>query len=343
MFIPDYTITPKLLANIKRITAITTSLNSRGFPKTVLMKLEKSASELSVYSSTSIEGNPLPLTEVKKILKNKPANLRDSEREVVNYNNALEALNAMVSKKTVVPDLKMILGIHKSVMTGLVTKGKCGHLRKEPVFVNNPKTGQPVYLPPDAKDVKLLMEDLVHFLRQNQKKLDPLILAGLFHRQFVIIHPFTDGNGRTARLVTKALLAAMGINTFNLFSFENYYNQNITRYFENVGVLGNYYDIRGGIDFTSWLEYFTDGIIDELLRVQKELDISTATPETRLKDYHNKILEYIQKNGYITDKDYSRFTDRAKATRSLDFNKLIDMGIIERMGKGKSTYYKLKR
>jgi len=99
----------------------------------------------------------------------------------------------------------------------------------------------------------------------------------------VIIHPFIDRNGRTARLATKVLLARMGLNTFNLFSFENYYNQNVTRYFQNVGLMGNYYDLKDDMDFTPWLEYFTDGIIDELLRVKKELEKETATPDTVLK------------------------------------------------------------
>ncbi|KKT78732.1 MAG: hypothetical protein UW74_C0017G0001, partial [Candidatus Giovannonibacteria bacterium GW2011_GWC2_44_8] len=83
---------------------------------------------------------------------------------------------------------------------------------------------------------------------------------------------YIDGNGRTVRLVTKALLSSMGLNTFNLFSFENYYNTNVAKYFEFVGERGNYYDLANKLDFTSWLIYFTGGIIDELLRVGKELE-----------------------------------------------------------------------
>ncbi|MBU1017759.1 Fic family protein [Patescibacteria group bacterium] len=341
MFNPKYTITPKLLENIKQITALVTLLNSKKFSRTILMRLEKAAQEFSAYSSTSIEGNPLPLTEVKKILKNKPAHLRDSEKEVVNYNRALQRLDSLIADKNPTPDLKLILKIHADVMEGLAAKTRCGHLRAEPVFVNDPKTGKHVYLPPDHKDVRLLMEGLVRYVKKNQTA-DPLILAGLFHRQFVIIHPFIDGNGRTARLATKVILATMGINTFPLFSFENYYNQNVTRYFEKVGVFGDYYELKDDIDFTSWLEYFTDGIIDELLRVEKELKTSAATPDTTLKDYHLKMLRHIRENGYITDSDYARFSNRAKATRSLDFKKMIGMGLIERLGKGKSTYYKIK-
>ena len=66
MFKPKYTITNKLLGNIKRIAEIVTDLNSRSFPKVVLLEMERRAREISAHSSTSIEGNPLPLTEVKK-------------------------------------------------------------------------------------------------------------------------------------------------------------------------------------------------------------------------------------------------------------------------------------
>ena len=97
-------------------------------------------------------------------------------------------------------------------------------------------------------------------------------------------HPFMDGNGRTTRLATKVLLTQMGLNTFNLFSFENYYNKNVTRYFQYVGERGDYYDLKDKIDFTNWLEYFTEGIIDELLRVQEILPQITTNPANELQE-----------------------------------------------------------
>ena len=68
----------------------------------------------------------------------------------------------------------------------------------------------------------------------------------------------------------------------------------------------------------------------------------TISPDTALKDYHHKIIGFIKEKGFITDKDYSTLTDRAKPTRNLDFRKLIDLGLIVKAGKGKATYYKLK-
>lgn len=342
MFDPKYTISPKLLENIKHISTLIFELNGKKFIKVVLAELEKKAREISAHASTSIEGNPLPLTEVKKILKSHPKFVRDSEKEVLNYNEALLWLNEIVKKESTHLSIPLILRIQKIITKELIPKSRCGKIRQESVFVNDPGIRKTVYWPPDHQDVMSLLEDLFDFISQNETVLDPLIIAGIFHKQFVVIHPFMDGNGRTVRLATKVLLARMGVNTFNLFSFENYYNQNVSAYFQHVGARGNYYDLQKSIDFTPWLEYFTDGIIDELLRVSKILQTASITPETILQPHHNTILEYIQKNGFITDKIYSTLTNRAKPTRNQDFNKLIELGIIERLGKGKATIYKLK-
>ena len=342
MFKPSYTITHPLLENIKRVYSLVQGLNQRHFPSVVLVELQKTAEAVSTYASTSIEGNPLPLTDVKAILKNTPPNVRDSEREVLNYNDILKEINRRLENGPIPITLDLILTVQKRITQKLLPAHQSGKLRADPVFVNDPRERKTIYWPPDAQDVPKLTKDLVQFVDVNKNKIDPLILAGLFHRQMVIIHPFMDGNGRTTRLVTKILMADMGLNTFNLFSFENYYNQNVTRYFETVGVRGNYYDIAEQIDFTSWLEYFTGGIIDELLRVEKILPAVIVPPQAQLKPYHQKIIEFIEQKGFITDRDYAALVERAKPTRRLDFNKLIELGLIVREGKGKNTYYVLK-
>jgi Fic family protein len=342
MFTPKYIITPRILANIKQIATLTVELNHRPPLPVVFAEMEKRAVTLSAHTSTRIEGNPLPLTEVKRLLRTRPDNLRDSEREVINYNQALEHLNQRVSDGLGGLELQEILQIHRTVTQGLLESYYCGRLREEPVVVNNPRTGETVYHPPDHTDVKSMIEELTNFIENSRNKMDPLILAGLFHKQFVIIHPFTDGNGRTARLGTKMLLAAIGVDTFPLFSFENYYNRNVSKYFNHVGVVGNYYDIRDKIDFTPWLEYFTDGIIDELLRVSEEFITLAASPENTLQPHHNIILEIIRQHGYVTDRLYAARSTRAKSTRALDFNKLTMWGLIKRCGGGRNTHYKLQ-
>jgi Fic family protein len=336
-----YSISPQLLKNIKTIAIKINELNFYSHSKVVLTELEASAVAISTFSSTSIEGNPLPLTEVKKILKTRPKNIRASEKEVLNYNDALLSLNKKINTGALEFNLHLLLSIQKEITQGLLPKHQVGKWRKEPFFVNDPKLRKTIYWPPDHQDVETLLEELVSFIADQTESLDALILAGLFHKQFVIIHPFVDGNGRTVRLATKVLLAKMGLNIFHLFSFENYYNRQVSKYFEKVGVRGNYYDLVKQIDFTSWLEYFTDGILDELMRVEKELQTLERTPSTTLSKDQEKIISYLEKHSFIKDSDYARLTKRAKATRSLDFKKLILLGKIEKMSQGPATYYQL--
>ncbi len=335
MFNPRYFITPRLLRDIKDITVLVHELNRLAVPEVVLMHRQTEARSISTYASTSIEGNPLPLTDVRRLLKNQPAQLRHSEREVVNYNNALIALS---EQRGLVPDTGLLLRIHAGVMDGLLPLHQTGRFRQEPVVIREPRSGDIIFLPPDHQDVPRLIAELLSFIRENQG-LDPLLIAGLFHKQFVIIHPFMDGNGRTTRLATGHLLNGLGLRLMNLFSFENYYNRNVSRYFQMVGASGNYYDLAGELDFTPWLEYFAEGILDELQRVGKEL-AGQRTPETNLNPHDRLILAHIDAHGYITDKEYARLTERAKATRTLDFNRLIQLGLIKRLGSGRNTHYR---
>lgn len=339
MFQPNYHISPQLLDSIKRIAVLVYDLNRRRVSDIVYAELLSEAMITSTYASTSIEGNPLPLTEVKRLLKSQPTHVRQSEREVLNYNETLKRLNET-------PDApfttEQILSIHQGVVDGLLPAEHSGQWRQAPVVIHDPRSGNVVYLPPDHQDVPALMADLVRFVQAQIGQLDPLILAGIFHKQFVVIHPFVDGNGRTARLATKQLLAGLGLNLFQLLSFENYYNQNVTRYFQEVGVQGNYYDLVGSLDFTPWLEYFAEGILDELHRLDKQLVTRQRRPDQVLKPHHQIILDLIDAQGYVTDREYAEHTTRAKATRSLDFRTLVEMEIIERKGRGRSTYYQRK-
>jgi Fic family protein len=340
MFEPKYTITSILLANIKRIASIIAGLNERRFPQIVTFEMEKTAREISAHASTSIEGNPLPLTDVKQLLKQAPECIRDSEREVLNYNEALLAIKKRIDSGNARIGLETVLDTQRLVTKDLLPNFSSGALRVAPVFVNDPKVGQTVFWPPDHGDVVGLLGELLEFANAEKEKIDSLILAGVFHKQFVLIHPFMDGNGRTARLLTTLLLAELGVGIFHLFSFERYYNANVTKYFSMVGERGNYYDLN--VDFTQWLEYFTDGVLDELLRVKELFEKTVESPRFGLKDHHRVILEYLREHQSINDAIYAKLVNRAKPTRALDLRYLLNQKLIERHGKGRATYYTAK-
>ncbi|HEY9136461.1 MAG TPA: Fic family protein [Pseudomonadales bacterium] len=339
---PKYTISNKLLSTIREIGESLGELKSFHLSDQDLAKLEIEARELSSYASTSIEGNPLPLTDVKRLLKTKKENVRDTEREVLNYNKALQSLYADVRSGKFKLSIKTLETIQGQVVQGLMDNpAHCGALRKAPVIIRNPrKIDEIVFIPPDSNDVKKLTGDLLKFIESNIGKIDPIILAGIFHRQCVVIHPFIDGNGRTTRLVTTAILGKAGLDLFEIFSFENYYNRNITRYFKAVGLEGDYYDLKGDIDFSAWLEYFADGILDELRRVRKTLP-GQAGAKPRLEPHHKQILAYIEEHGSITQREYGTISSRSLAARKLDFDKLVKLNLIKAEGTGRGTYYVL--
>ncbi len=305
-----------------------------------LARLELEARELSSYASTSIEGNPLSLIDVKKLLKTRKEHLRDTEREVLNYNKALQVLYTSVRSGKFTLNLKTFEKIQQQAVEGLMENpDDCGHIRQAPVVIRNPrKIDEIVFIPPDAKDVTGLLNELNDFMNIHIGKIDSIILAGLFHRQYAIIHPFMDGNGRTARLLTTAILGKAGLDLFEIFSFENYYNQNITRYFKAVGLEGDYYELKDSIDFTHWLVYFADGILDELWRIRKTLPETMQIPP-RLEPHHRLMLDYIHEHGSITQREYGSISTRSLAARKLDFEKLLDLELIEIKGTGRGTYY----
>jgi Fic family protein len=339
---PRYTISNKLLLTIREIGESIGEIKAQHLTHTALAKLELSARELSSHASTSIEGNPLPLTDVKRLLKTRKESIRDTEREVLNYNNALQILYKSVTEGRFKLNVKTIERVQEQVVDNLTdTPSHCGALRRDPVIIRNPhRIDEVVFIPPDAKDVRQLTEELTDFVNMNIGKIDPVILAGIFHRQHVIIHPFIDGNGRTTRLLTTAILGKTGLDLFEIFSFENYYNHNITRYFKAVGLEGDYYDLQEEIDFSAWLEYFADGILDELRRIVKLLPEQLAV-RPRLEFHHQQILDYIHEKGSITQREYGGISPRSLASRKLDFDRLVQLNLIEIKGVGRGTYYVL--
>jgi Fic family protein len=118
LWTPKYTISNTLLSTVREIGESLGELKSLHLSDQDLAKLEIEARELSSYASTGIEGNPLPLTDVKRLLKTRKEHVRDTEREVLNYNNALQSLYADVRSG------KFKLDFDKLVKLGLIeTKG----------------------------------------------------------------------------------------------------------------------------------------------------------------------------------------------------------------------------
>ena len=143
----------------------------------------------------------------------------------------------------------------------------------------------------------------------------------------------------------------MGLNTFNLFSFENYYNQNVTKYFKNVGLVGNYYELVNKVDFTPWLEYFVEGVAIELNRVKEK--VQRISVDARVKDQLGEqlvlnerqmmIMEYLHRHKLMTNKDFRKiFPDFSDDTVLREIKFLKQKGLVKKIGGTKKAQYVLK-
>ncbi|MGB0900991.1 Fic family protein [Halocynthiibacter sp.] len=339
MWDPNYNIHPRLLRTIREIGETLGTIKARQLPDAQLARLTHAARALSSFASTSIEGNPLPLTDVKRLLKSAPAKARDTEREILNYNRALEWVQQEVQSGRFTLSTNTFETVQGMVIDGLMENPfDVGQIRQKPVIIRDPRQQDHIaFMPPDHQDVAKLCEDLFAFLNANLEELDPILLAGLFHKQAVLIHPFMDGNGRSTRLMTTAILGMSGLDVFPIFSFEEYYNRNVTRYFQMVGEQGDYYDLGTSARFSDWLVYFSEGILDELKRVQKSL----PTLRPRLEPHHQVLLDAIAANSSITQREYGEISNRSLGARKNDFAYLLEQGLIKQVGKGRSVHYVL--
>ena len=339
MFDPKYELSHRLLRRLREIGEALGTIRAKGLRGPRLQRLVLEARSLSAHASTSIEGNPLPLTDVKRLLKSTPAQIRDTEREVLNYNRASEWVQAAVDRGDFALTSNTFAQVQGLVVDVLMDNpADIGHLRERPVVIRDPR--QPnvvVFIPPDYGDVPALTGELMAFVSAHLDEMEPVILAGLFHKQAVIVHPFMDGNGRSTRLMSTAILGLAGLDMSPIFSFEAYYNRNVSRYFQEVGERGDYYDLKGGTDFTPWLEYFAEGILDELKRVEQSLERSPR----RLESHHHVILTYLEQHGTITQRELGAISKRSLPARKKDFLYLIESDLIRTEGAGRSRYYVL--
>jgi|SRR3989344_3413239 len=189
----------------KRIDGKLKILNSlRPLPVPAVKKLQEQFKIEMTYNSNGIEGNTLTLKETFLVIsegitiKGKP--LKD-HLEAKNHYEALEYLYSLVEKDNSQNISEyLIRNLHKLV-TAETDKEWAGNYRNSNVIIVGSE-----HTPPDAFRVPIVMGDLIKWLRENQKKLHPIELAAIFHHKLVFIHPFFDGNGRTARLAMNLLL-----------------------------------------------------------------------------------------------------------------------------------------
>jgi Fic family protein len=336
MFTPKYKTSIKLITNITEIARLYGQLEGIQIPASLLLNLERDNLIQSSFSSNRIEGNPLSHTDVTNLLLGDRVPANRAEKEVSNYFGILKRLELLENTPLSVP---VLLELHAELMEGVNNTIK-GKIRDAEVIVGRRNESGELIIkhnPPAHNPQKIteLLNELIKWLGSEEHL--PLIKAGIFHHQFVFIHPFEDGNGRICRLATA------------LYLIQNSYR--INKYF----VLDDYYDIDRNLysdklhsadkgDSTEWLEYFTDGVRNSLQSVLAKLDngLSKLSFDLRPSKKELEVIDIIKRDKELTSIDLAA---QLGVSRQQAFNllkSLVEKGLLEQIGEKRATYYRLK-
>lgn len=253
-------LTNEILKFISDIDKNRYTVSSVKLSKAAANRLRKNSKKKSSYASTKIEGNPLTEKQADEVIDgDERKHYLKPEQEVRNYFLALNYLEekALTREKF---SKELILAVQKYVVKG-VSKEKIGLRGPMPpsvlFAVYDSVSGKPEYIPPEYSDVPALLDELVDYVNTTDDH--PLIVAAVVHYQLVTIHPFEDGNGRTARLLSGYIMDINGYAFNGIGSLEEYFAYDIDEYYDSIqmGLPQLYYSGRNNPPHSEiWINYF---------------------------------------------------------------------------------------
>ena len=271
---PSYKITPLIAQCLMDIEAARAVVDHTPLTPAEEADLRNQARIRSTHYSTRIEGNRLTLSEAQQVIEGKKGKFHGRERdvrEVQNYWNALLKVEQWARQKKPLTEVLM------QQLHGLVEKGsraKSTPYRDGQNVIRDSTSGALVYMPPEAKDVPGLIVGMINWAaRAEKEKLPVPLLAGLIHYQFVTIHPYYDGNGRTARLLATFVFHRGGYGLNGFFSMEEHHARDLEGYYRSLAAHPhhNYYEGRAEADLTPWLEYFIKTVAEVFSRAKEDV------------------------------------------------------------------------
>lgn len=308
MFEPVFQISPAVARALMRVESVRVSFESLPVNVALLASLRQTARLLATHYSTMIEGNRLTQAEVGQVLDGRqfPGRERDAD-EVRNYYRALEFMETRAAQPGPVDETD-VQRLHGLVMRGIDSPTPW---RDGQNVIREGGSGRIVYMPPEAKDVPPLMSALVEWINRSvsSQKLPAPVIAALVHYQFATVHPYYDGNGRTARLLAGLVLHKTGYGLKGVYSLEAYYAENLNGYYAAlaVGPSHNYYMGRAEADLSGFVEYFCIGMADAFnktaAQARQALDRGEPDDAAALRSLDprkRRVLELFRQLGVVT-------------------------------------------
>jgi len=353
VFEPKFSITQEILKDVGMIEAAREVIERAVLVPKFEAQFRKEALVRTVHFGTKLEGNDLSLTQAEKVMGGEAVVARDRDiQEVINYRAVMEYLDRLKEKTEKKEGWHyseaQLKKIHRLTTEKILAQDEVGEYRQIQVVVRNLRTQEISFRPPPAVEVSYQIEDWLDWLNSiTGKKIHPVLRAGITHYELARIHPFVDGNGRTARAVAMLVLLLEGYEVKKFFALEEYYDRQVKSYYESLQSV----EKMGG-DLTEWLQFFIKGLAEELKRVKDrvlELSALSQVPagggkQIALSERQIKLLEAMRvSEGQITTKQALGVVKMvSKDTIIRDLNDLIKKGVIKKEGSTKASKYTLQ-
>lgn len=317
-YIPPYRITDKILDYVSKIMEKIGEINSY-INLNRMPELRKQNRINSIHSSLAIENNQLSFFQVEDVINGRM--VIGDKTDIQEVKNAYEAYNKISQINPYsIDDLKIVHGI----MTFLTVE-ETGRFRNhgEGVYDGD----KCIFVAPSEKLVPELMENLFTWMAENRDVVHPLILSSVFHYEFLFIHPFSDGNGRMARLWQSALLSKWK-RIFEYLPIESLIKQYQDDYYTAIANCN-----REG-ESTEFIEFMLKMIYETINKIIVEQNSSKETSQ-------EKIINLIKSNPDITQNEIAEKLNLTRDGISYNMKVLKDKNIIKREGSNKTGRWKI--
>jgi Fic family protein len=319
-------------------------LDERILPRRWAGRLRRALVAEAVAASTSMEGVPVTVADTLKILAgDRPESVARQDQELVlGYRDAMTYVQRRADDGNLSWNRELVVGVQDRVMAG-VRAGGAGRLRDGAAWVTNDSTGAVVFEPPAHELVPGLVDELCETI--DRADWHPAIAAAWLHVALAAVHPFKDGNGRTARVLASLAMYRGGFRHSAFTSLEEWWGRNPARYYAAFDCLGD--GFQRSADVTPFVEAHIEAQVAQVvglaIRQRTEGRLYT-TLENLLADrgLPERLANALYDSFFgrdVTTAYYRDLIDLSQATARNDLNAATAAGLITPEGHTRGRRY----
>jgi Fic family protein len=322
-----------------------TLLDYRGIlPRSWAGRLRRDLEAEAVAASTSMEGVPVTVEEVRRILAgDPPREIKAEDAALVRgYRDAMSFVLRRADDAAFRWDRELLIGLHDRVLAGNWGAG-AGRFRTGRTYVVDDRSGEPVFQPPPPEDVPGLADSACAVMQQGLEH--PAIGAAWVHVAVAAIHPFSDGNGRVCRVVASLAMYRGGFKLPEFTSLEEWWGRHLSDYYAGFRCLGDTFDPKA--DVTPFIRGHMEAQLHQVrgldLRQRVQQRIWTAVEEAvTAAGLEPRVANAVWDAFFgrsVTPRYYRPLGDVSPATATKDLAGAVAAGLLRPEGRARSRRY----